>query len=125
MTGGTGDGCLGGSDGAGFGWEDITVVKLGYEWQSDANWTWRLGYSNSDQPIPDDQALFNILAPGVIEDHVTFGFTRRIDENSEWNFAFMYALEESVTGTNDFDPAQEIEIEMDQYELAASYSRRF
>ena len=124
-NGGTGDGCLGGSDGAGFGWEDITVVKLGYEWQADANWTWRLGYSHSDQPIPESQVLFNILAPGVIEDHITFGFTRRIDENSEWNFAFMYALEESVKGTNDFDPAQEIEIEMDQYELAASYSRRF
>ena len=124
-TGGTGDGCLGGSDGAGFGWEDITVVKLGYEWQSDADWIWRLGYSKSDQPIPDSEALFNILAPGVIEDHVTFGFTRRIDANSEWNFAFMMALEESVTGTNDFDPAQEIEIQMDQYELAASYSRRF
>jgi len=124
-TGGTGDGCLGGSDGAGFGWEDITIVKLGYEWQGDANWTWRLGYSNSDQPIPDEQALFNILAPGVIEDHLTFGFTRRIDESSEWNFAFMYALEESVKGDSPFDGAQEIEIEMDQYELAASYSRRF
>ena len=37
----------------------------------------------------------------------------------------MLALEESVKGTNDFDPAQEIEIEMDQYEIAASYSRRF
>jgi len=124
-TGGTGAGCLGGSNGAGFGWEDITVIKLGYEWQTDANWIWRFGYSKSDQPIPDSQALFNILAPGVIEDHVTFGFTRKIDTNSEWNFAFMLALEESVKGSNDFDPAQDVEIEMDQYELAASYSRRF
>jgi long-chain fatty acid transport protein len=34
-TGGTGDGCLGGDDGAGFGWEDITVVKIGYQrWRS-------------------------------------------------------------------------------------------
>jgi len=124
-TGGTGDGCLGGKNGAGFGWEDITVVKLGYEWQADADWTWRLGYSHSDQPIPDSQVLFNILAPGVIQDHATFGFTRRIDESSEWNFAFMYALQNSVKGTNDFDPAQEVNIEMYQYELAASYSRRF
>lgn len=30
-TGGTGDGCLGGRDGAGFGWEDIVVFKLGYQ----------------------------------------------------------------------------------------------
>jgi len=126
-SGGAGDGCLGGSNGAGFGWQDITVIKLGYEWQADDNWIWRLGYSHSDQPIPGDEVVFNILAPGVIEDHVTFGFTHRIDQNSEWNFAFMYALEEDVKGSNNFEApgAQAIEIEMDQYELAASYSRRF
>ncbi len=121
-TGGTGDGCLGGSDGAGFGWEDMTVVKLGYQWQS-GKMTWRVGYSTGDQPIPDDEVLFNILAPGVVEDHFTFGFTRQLDKNSAINFAAMYAPSVSVDGTNDFDPAQEIEIEMDQYELAFTYSR--
>jgi hypothetical protein len=35
----------------------------------------------------------------------------------------MYALENSVKGKSPFDPAQDIEIEMDQYELAFSYSR--
>ena len=122
---GTGDGCLGGSDGAGFGWEDITIVKLGYEWKSDDTWTWRLGYSKTDQPIPDSEVMFNILAPGVIEEHFTFGFTRALDNNSDFNFALMYAPSVSVTGPNAFDPSQTIELEMDQYELTASYSKRF
>jgi long-chain fatty acid transport protein len=123
-TGGTGDGCLGGDDGAGFGWEDITVVKIGYQWQVD-DWTWRVGYSDGDQPIPSSEVTFNILAPGVMTKHVTFGFTKQIDNNSELDFAFMYAPTEEVDGTNTFDPAQEIELEMDQYELAFSYNRRF
>ena len=124
MTGGTGDGCLGGDDGAGFGWEDITIYKIGYQWQVD-DWTWRVGYSDGDQPIPSSEVTFNILAPGVMTQHVTFGFTKQVDNNSEFDFALMYAPTEEVKGTNTFDPAQEIELEMDQYELAFSYNRRF
>ncbi len=122
-TGGTGDGCLGGDDGAGFGWEDMTVVKLGYQWR-DGDWTWRVGYSTTDQPISDDEVLFNILAPGVIEEHMTFGFTRNLDADSSIGFAAMIAPSNSVSGTNTFDPGQEIELEMDQYELVLSYNRR-
>lgn len=120
-----GNGCLGGSSGAGFGWEDMTVIKLGYEWSNDDVWTWRLGFSQADQPIPSSEVLFNILAPGVIEQHLTFGFTRALDSKSDFNFALMIAPSSSVSGPNAFDPAQTIELEMDQYEIAASYSKRF
>ncbi len=121
-TGGTGDGCLGGDDGAGFGWEDMTILKVGYQWQ-DGDMTWRVGYSKGDQPIPSSEVVFNILAPGIIEEHITFGFTKQIDANSSFNFAAMYAPSNSVDGTNTFDPSQEIELEMDQYELAFTYNR--
>jgi long-chain fatty acid transport protein len=124
MTGGTGKGCLGGSDGAGFGWNDMQIIKLGYQFQTGENMTWRLGYSKTDQPIPKGQVTFNILAPGVIEEHYTVGFTRKIDPKSSFNFAAMYAPSNSVKGKNTFDPAQDIKLEMDQFELAFSYSRR-
>ncbi len=117
------DSCLGGSDGAGFGWEDMQIVKLGYQWKTGKN-TWRVGYSTTDQPMPEDEVTINILAPGVVEEHFTFGFTRELDAKSAINFAAMYAPSVSVKGANTFDPAQEVEIEMDQYELAFSYSRR-
>jgi long-chain fatty acid transport protein len=120
---GVGDGCLGGDDGAGFGWEDMTVVKIGYQWQ-DGDMTWRVGVSTGDQPIPSSEVVFNILAPGVVEEHITFGFTKQIDAQSSFNFAAMYAPSVSVDGTNTFDPNQEIELEMDQYELAFTYNRR-
>jgi len=122
-TGGTGKGCLGGSDGAGFGWEDMTVVKIGYQWQTGTKNTWRVGYSTGDQPIPSDETLFNILAPGVVEEHFTAGFTRQLDDKSSFNFSAMYAPNKSVKGASPFDPAQDIKIEMHQYELAWTYSR--
>jgi long-chain fatty acid transport protein len=120
----TGSGCLGGSNGAGFGWEDMTVVKLGYQWMM-ANmpgWTWRVGYSKGDQPIPDSEVVFNILAPGVMEQHLTFGFTRDLPSNREFNFAFMYALENDVTGSNPLAPYQDITLKMSQWEIEGSYS---
>ena len=102
----------------------MTVVKIGYQWMPGDGWTWRFGYSQGDQPIPSSEVLFNILAPGVIEQHFTFGFTRGLG-GGELNFAAMYAPSESVTGTNTFDPAQQIELEMDQIELSLGYSRTF
>jgi long-chain fatty acid transport protein len=122
LMGGTGDGCLGGDDGAGFGWEDMQVLKIGYQWQ-DGDMTWRVGYSTGDQPIPSSEVVFNILAPGVVEEHITFGFTKQIDTKSSFNFAAMYAPSVSVDGTSTFDPTQEIELEMDQYELSFTYNR--
>jgi long-chain fatty acid transport protein len=122
---GLGAGCLGGPNGAGFGWEDMTIVKLGYQWQSGSKWTWRVGFSTGDQPIPSSEVLINIVAPGVMEEHLTFGFTRNLGKSSEVNFSLMVAPSNSITGANPFDPAQTIELKMKQWELAATWAKRF
>ena len=116
---------LGSNDGPGFGWEDMTVYKLGYQWATSQNWTWRVGYSYGKQPIPNSEVLFNILAPGVIEQHLTFGFTNKLSPTSEWNFAAMYAPSKSVTGPNAMDPSQTIVLKMYEYQVEASYSWKF
>jgi len=121
----SGAGCLGGSDGAGFGWEDIGIIKLGYQWNA-ANIDWRVGYSHSDQPIPESETLFNILAPAVIQDHVTAGMTLPVGKSQEFNLAFMYGLKETVKGPNPFDDgATQIEIEMSQIDIQAGWAWMF
>lgn len=117
--------CLGGDNGSGFGWDDMIVYKLGYQWNTGSQWAWRVGYSHGDQPIPDSEVLFNILAPGVMEDHFTFGFTRFLTGGlKEFNFSLMYAPSNSVTGPNplSFANPQTITLEMTQWELEASFS---
>ena len=117
--------CLGGSDGAGFGWEDIGIIKVGYQWTA-ANIDWRVGYSHSEQPIPDTEVLFNILAPAVIQDHITGGMTMKVGNNQEFNLAVMYAPEESVSGANPFDGgATTIELEMSQFDIQAGWAWKF
>jgi len=80
---------------------------------------------HADQPIAESEVLFNILAPAVIEDHVTFGFTRKHGGNSELSLAVMYAFNNDVTGLNPLDPTQTIMFEMRQWELEFGYSWRF
>lgn len=117
--------CLGGDNGGGFGWRDIDVYKIGFHWEYSKQDIFRIGYSHSDQPIPDDQTLFNILAPGVIEDHITAGYTHVFNNNSELSVEVMHALKESVEGFSAFDPTQTIEIEMQQFEVGLSWSKKF
>ena len=117
--------CLGGDNGGGFGWRDIDVFKIGLQWQRTKQDIFRFGYSHSDQPIPSDQVLFSVLAPGVIEDHITAGYTHIFDNNSELSIEVMHALKESVEGPNAFDPTQTIELEMQQFEVGVSWSKNF
>jgi long-chain fatty acid transport protein len=117
--------CLGGDDGGGFGWEDMTVFKLGMKWDAGEDWAWRFGYSYGEQPIPNSEMSFNILAPGVMESHFTAGFTLERTKGRQFNVAAMFAPSVSVTGPQNFDPSQTVTFKMHQWELEASYSWRF
>lgn len=124
-TAASGVGCLGGSNGAGFGWEDMTIFKIGYQFEVDGN-TYRVGYSHADQPVPSDQTLFNILAPAVVQDHFTAGMTMPMPNNQELNLAVMYAPSNSVKGANPFDQgATQIEIEMSQWDLQVGWAWKY
>jgi long-chain fatty acid transport protein len=122
--------CLGGSDGAGFGWHDVDVFKLGLQWRQSSALTLRAGINISDNPIRSEDVTINILAPGVVRNHVTLGATWSLDRDSEITGAFMYAFSNDVSAPslfNNFVPglnAQE-KIEMYQYSIGVQYARRF
>ncbi len=119
-----GSGRLGGENGAGFGWDDMTIVKVGYEFGQ--NTRWRVGASYGEQPIRDGgQTMFNILAPAVITTHYTAGFTTPIGNNQEISFAGMYAPSNTVSQANPMDPGQTIDLAMHQYEIQGTYSLKF
>ena len=120
----SGPGCGGGINGFGFGWDDMSIVKVGYEWDHSNDWTFRAGYSITDQPIGSDDVVFNILAPAVIESHLTAGFTKQLSDGSEFTMSFMYGAGKKVKGTNPFDSTQTLGIDMDQYQVGFTYSRK-
>ncbi len=117
--------CLGGDNGGGFGWDDMTTYKVGLAWKAGEDWTWRFGYSYGKQPIPGSEITFNILAPATVESTLTTGFTVSRTKNRELNVALMYAPNNKVTGSQNFDPTQSVTLKMYQWEAEVSYGWRF
>jgi long-chain fatty acid transport protein len=96
---GVGAGCLGASAASiGFGWDDVGAIKLGIEYEYSSALTLRAGYNRSDNPIQARDVTFNILAPGVVQNHLTLGFTYNVDKGSEITMAYMHAFKNSVSG---------------------------
>jgi long-chain fatty acid transport protein len=118
---------FGGSNGAGFGWRNMTVYKLGYQWEAAPGWTLRGGISYGRQPISSSDVLPNLLAPGVEEIHLTGGFTHRISPRDEVSLALMYAPNKSVSGPNPMEaPGQQtVSFKMRELALEAGWSRKF
>ena len=113
---------LGDDDGAGFGWKDMTVFKFGGQWNCCDTWVLRAGYSFGEQPIPASEVMFNMLAPGVIEQHLAIGASKMIGER-EVSIAITRAFTGSVDGPNPMGPtAQLIELEMDQWDIEVGFS---
>ncbi len=119
---------LGTGNGSGFGWDDMTVYKLGAEYQWNENLTLRAGYSHANQPISKDQTMFNILAPAVIQDHATIGMTYELPNKSEISMFYMHAFEEKVNGSNSISGAfggGEADIKMSQDAWGIAYGWNF
>jgi long-chain fatty acid transport protein len=94
---------LGTANGPGFGWQDVDVWKLGVSWQMNPQWTLRAGYNKGDNPIRPADVTFNILAPGVMTDHYTLGFTWAMSPTTELTGSLMVAPRKTVTGNSLFD----------------------
>ena len=67
--------------------------------------------------------MFNMLAPGVIEQHLTFGASTTIGSHTV-HASIAKAFNSSVTGPNPMDApgAQEIDLQMDQWDIEIGLS---
>ena len=121
--------CLGASNGPGFGWSDVNVVKLGVEWVYSSTVTLRAGFNKSTNPVKSTEVSFNILAPAVITKHYTFGGTYKLAKDSELTWAYMYAPKNSVTGESLFammrSSSWQDTVRMSQQSIGIQYGWKF
>jgi long-chain fatty acid transport protein len=90
---------LGSANGPGFGWRDVTVVKVGASYDVNQALALRIGYNHAGQAIPSSQTFFNILAPGVVQDHLTLGATWKT-AGGEWSASYVHGFNKTVNGVN-------------------------
>jgi len=88
-----------------FGWEDQSVIALGYEYSA-KGWAGRIGYNYGASPLPTDvtdatsfgQALGSATQfPGVTESHITLGGSYDFNEQMSVDLAYMYATGTATT----------------------------
>lgn len=91
---------LGSANGPGFGWRDQTVLKLGVQHKVSNDLTLRAGVSTANQVVQPGETFFNIVAPGVVRHHLTFGFTQANSKAGEWSGFYALGLGQSVNGAN-------------------------
>ena len=118
---------LGDANGAGFCWHDTTTYKFGLEYIASPDWTLRGGYSHGNQPINGSEALFNILAPGVIENHASIGVSRLLSHGKVLHVTLVRAFSTTVNGTNALEAPgqQQIRLKMNQWEYEIGYTLGF
>ncbi len=125
-------GTLGCSTCRGFGWSNVEVLKLGVEYKYNKDLTVRAGLNHGKNPIQGRDVTFNMLAPGVVQDHYTLGFTYNMSKDSELTMAYMHAAKNSVSGNSLFDTwtggagtGGTEKIEMYQNSLGIAYGLKF
>jgi long-chain fatty acid transport protein len=112
----------------GFGWSSVNVLKLGAEYQYNPNLILRAGYNHTNNPIQGRDVTFNMIAPGVIKDHATLGFTYNVSKDSELTMAYMHAFKNSVEAPSLFNswigPGATDKIQMYENSLGIAYSMK-
>lgn len=111
--------CFGGSQGPGFGWDDVDAIKVGLEYRMGDKLALRAGYAWNSNPIGPEDVTLNLVAPAVTQHHITGGLEYNLGNGYHLEMAGMYSPEVNVTGPNMFNPAQQINIHMYQYEVTA------
>jgi long-chain fatty acid transport protein len=114
---------LGADNGPGFGWKNVTAIKLGASYAYNNTLTVRAGFNHSSQPIRSNETMFNILAPGVVQDHLTFGTTWALSKQAELSLAYMHAFKNSVKGSGSLVgySSGEVNLNMHQDSLGIAY----
>ena len=83
------------------GWDDQVVYAVGADFQVLDNLNLRFGFNYAESPIDESNAANNLILPGIVEDHYTFGLDYRFS-HWELGFHYMYAPEVMVRAATGF-----------------------
>jgi long-chain fatty acid transport protein len=119
---------LGAANGPGFGWRDIAVVKLGSSYRVAERFIVRAGFSTGQQPVQQSQTFFNVLAPGVVRNHLTVGATWTLDGGNEISFDYLHAFSNTISGKDSIPAAfggGEANVTLVENSVGAAFSHHF
>ncbi len=117
-------GAIGSDDGAGFGWNDQTVWRIGAAYDVNDRLTLRAGYNDANQLLDSRDTYLGILAPAANHKHVTLGATWKLANEGELSFAYARSFKDQVDGDG-LGPDGITDPYMGQHWLSFSYGVSF
>ena len=86
---------LGGSNGIGFGWNDVSVYKVAAVYRWNDRVTLRTAWGHNDGAVPDSEALFAPIA-GAMKDVATLGMTYQFSAGNEVSVGYFRSFGTTV-----------------------------
>ncbi len=112
-----------------FHWDNQWVYALGAEYYATRALTLRAGFNYAKSPIEDSDLNANIVAPAVVETHVTAGASYKLNKNLELSVAYAHAFEHKQTHRNTtmqdqmmYGPETEVKMHQDTFAIEATYN---
>ena len=82
----------------GLGWDSALLVAFGAQYRVSDRMALRLGYSYTENPVPDSQAHVNLVSAPIYEHAVYVGSTYEFRPGWEVHCAYSHVFENSIRG---------------------------
>ena len=82
---------------AGFGWKNINILSVGFQYKGIEKLPLRFGYTYSSNPIDDELAFFSSPATAVIANAFQFGLSYPLTDNLILNGVYHYGASDGKT----------------------------
>jgi len=97
----------------GFGWENVSVISLGFQYKGVESLPLRLGYTYSTNPINEDLAFFSVPATAIISHAFQVGAGYNLNENVTINASYHFGMSDGETSGSLLNPIPDVDFNMD------------
>ena len=82
---------------AGFGWENISIISAGIQYNGIDKLPLRLGYTYNSNPIPEDLVFHSVPATAIIQSAFQIGVGYEVNSNLDINLMYHHGLSDGKT----------------------------
>jgi len=83
---------------AGLGWKSVYSISQGIEYRCTDRLKIRNGYTYNQNPIPDEQSMFNVASSLIIQHWYSVGATYQCNEHLSATLAWTHGFENEISG---------------------------
>ena len=95
----------------GLGWNSVFAVAVGGQYQATDRMTLRAGYLYNTNPIKANNTLFNIQAPGFLQQMLAIGASYKVTDDIVFTAAWTHQFRNSIAGNVIQIPGEHIKLD--------------